>query len=334
MDCLSFLEQASASKLQPVYVLFGDEEFLRRQARAAIQSQVLGTPEDSFGLSVHDGEKASFADVHDDLDSLPFLSSRRLVVVENADPFVTRCRAALEKYVASPSATGVLVLEVRAWPSTTRLAKLVNRAGTIECKTLPAGRLAPWCVAWAAARHSKQLVAAAAQLLLTLVGSEMGLLDQELTKLAIYVGEAKRITEADVDQLVGRSRSAETFKMFDAIGAGRPAEALAILARLFEQGEEPLRLLGAFSWQLRRLAQVARLTQQGRSLGAALEDAGIAPFQRAGCEALLRHLGRRRAERLYDWLIETDLGLKGDSPLPPRTQLEQLVVRLARPRDG
>jgi hypothetical protein len=46
----------------------------------------------------------------------------------------------------------------------------------------------------------------------------------------------------------------------------------------------------------------------------------------------MRWLGRRRLGRLYDWLLQTDLGLKGMSPLPPRTLFERLVVELARPQ--
>jgi DNA polymerase-3 subunit delta len=162
----------------------------------------------------------------------------------------------------------------------------------------------------------------------------MGLLDQEVAKLAVYVGDAPAVTRDDVDKLVGRSRAAETFRIFDAIGAGRPADALAILARLFEQGEDPLQLLGAFSWQLRRLAQVSRHARLGKSLTSALEEAGVPPFARTGVEQQLRHLGRRRLDRLYDWLLEADLAMKSSGALPPRVLLERLVVRLARPRAG
>src|SRR5262249_15441387 len=65
----------------------------------------------------------------------------------------------------------------------------------------------------------KQLTQAGARLLVDLVGTEMGQLDQELTKLAVYVGNASRIDTPDVDQLVGNSRAANTFKILDAIAA-------------------------------------------------------------------------------------------------------------------
>jgi DNA polymerase-3 subunit delta len=178
--------------------------------------------------------------------------------------------------------------------------------------------------------HGKQLTDEAARLLVDLIGQEMGQLDQELAKLAAYVGDGKRIDAADVDRLVGCSREENTWKIFDAIAGGRSAEALAILDRALDQGEDPFRILGAFSMQLRRLAQAYRLTQQGRSLGAALEELNVPPFSQRGLDQQLRHLGRRRAERLYDWLLEIDQGLKGGSQLPSRLLLERLVVGLAR----
>ncbi|HZT79493.1 MAG TPA: DNA polymerase III subunit delta [Gemmataceae bacterium] len=334
MDSLTFLERGGRTKPLPVYVLPGDEDFLKRRVLAALKALVLGEGGDEFGLSTHPGDRAAWAAVHDELQTLPFLSPRRLVVIENADPFVTRHRSALEKYVAQPAANGVLVLDVKNWPASTRLAKLLDNAATITCKALPAHRLPEWCAQWAAARHGKQLAAPAAKLLVDLVGPDMGLLDQELAKLAVYVGDAKRIDSGDVDRLVGNSRAESTWKIFDAIAAGRPGDALALLDRLFDQGEEPLRMLGAFSLQLRRLAQAYRRNQQGVPLPAALEQAGVPPFGVKAAEQQMRHLGRRRLERLHDWLVETDLGLKGGSQLPPRTLLERFVVNLARPPAG
>src|SRR5258708_27730428 len=134
MESLAFLERTN-KKLLPVYVLHGDEDFLKRQVLIALRTRLFGTDGDEFGFSAHAGDKANFAEVHDELQTLPFLSPRRLVAVDNADPFVTRHRAALEKYVADPAEQGILVLDVRTWPANTRLAKLVDNSGTIICKT-------------------------------------------------------------------------------------------------------------------------------------------------------------------------------------------------------
>lgn len=332
MDGLAFLDKPPKAAPQPVYALTGDEEFLKRQVRERLQERLLGDADPAFAVSSYSGDQADWKLVRNELDTLPFLSPLRVVVIEQADPFVTKFRPALENYFTAPAPRGALILVVRTWPKTTRLAKLLPDEATVECKAPPAARLPGWCVAWAKKQYGKALQPSAAELLVELVGPQMGLLDQELAKLAAYAGETKAVTDQDVDRLVGRSRAAETFKIFDAVGQGRAAEALAILARLFEQGEEPLQILGAFSWQLRRLAQVSRLHRQGHSVSAALERAGVQPFARRGVEQQLQHLGWRRLEKLYDWLLEGDLGMKGNSQLPPRVLLERLIVRLARPR--
>ena len=50
MDSLAFLGSASR-KLQPIYVLHGDENFLKRQVLAALRARVFGADGDEFGYS-------------------------------------------------------------------------------------------------------------------------------------------------------------------------------------------------------------------------------------------------------------------------------------------
>jgi len=328
MDSLAFLARAPA-KVLPLYVVYGDESFLKRQVIHAIKQRALGVEADDSALSTYAGETADFAAIFDELETAPFFTPRRLVIVEEADSFVTANRTLLEKKAPGPwPATSTLVLEVKSWPANTRLAKMVADAPAIACKSPPPYKLPEWCVRWAAEKHGQKLAMQAAQLLVDLVGPEMGLLDQEILKLATYVGDKKKIEIADVDVLVGQSRGENTWKIFEAISQGQAGTALTILDRLFDQGEEPFRMVGAFNMQLRRLAQAARLAVQGMSLTAALEQAGVPPFAIRGAEQQLRHLGRARALRLYDWLLEANLGLRGGA-LPERTLLERLVVRLA-----
>jgi DNA polymerase-3 subunit delta len=338
MDSLTFLDRLDKAKPQPLYVLHGDEPFLKRLVLGGIRRVVLGPDADGFAVSTYPGDKATLGAVQDDLQTLPFLAPCRVVVVEDADPFVTRERARLEKLfpelLGRSKPGGVLVLDVKTWSAGTKLAKATPDTSLIVCNAPDSQQLPPWCVAWCQAQHGKALAPAAARLLVELVGTEMGILAQEMEKLAAYAGEAPAINARDVDQLVGQSRAENTFQIFDLIGAGKTGEALAFLDQLFDQGDDPLRLLGAFSWQLRRLAQTARLSAQGVPLNDAMDRAGVAKFPtaRRAAEQQLRHLGRRRLDQIYNWLVETDQGLKGYSQLPPRTLLERLVVRLARPR--
>src|SRR5262249_48626535 len=98
----------------------------------------------------------------------------------------------------------------------------------------------------------------------------------------------------------------------------------------FDQGQDALRVLGALSGQLRRLAKVARLQQLGQSLAQAMDRAGIQPFVARECDQQLRHLGSKRAARVDEWLVQVNYGIKGGSGLPRKVLLERLVIRLAQ----
>jgi DNA polymerase-3 subunit delta len=333
VDALPFLDSAAKAKRLPIYALVGDEGFLRKRVRDRIVSIALGDCDPAFALSIYPGDKLDFSTIRNDLDTLPFLSPCRVVVIDQADDFVTDNRQALERYFEKPSAAGVLILEVSSFPETTKLAKALPDAAKIVCKSPPPYKLPAWCMEWARSRHKRKLTADAAELLVELVGPAMGLLDQEIEKLVVAGGAKPAIDADDVDRLVGRSRSANVFAIMDAIGEGRAGAALGILESLFADGEDPMAVLGPMTAQLRKLAAVGRLIGEGHSLVAAMDIAKVPKWDRArqAFERQVRWLGRRRLASLTGWLVETNLGLKGGNPLPERVQVERLVVKLARP---
>lgn len=328
MDCLTFLNRDLKGKCPSILVVHGDESFLKQMAIARIKEWALGKEADDLSLSLFTGDSTDWSAVIGDLGTPSFFGGNRLVLVEAADPFVSKYRAKLEKYVGEPLTSGSLVLEVKTWTSTTKLAKLIPGTSTITCKAPSSTKLVEWTQQWAVGEHKKAIAPRAARLLVDLVGSDMGLLHQELAKLTVYVGDQERIEMEDVDCLVGNNRTEKTFKIFERIGRGQVAEALTFLDSLITQGEEPLRLLGAFGWHLRRLAQAARASTEGVPLTQAIKEAGLFDIQAATQQ--LRHLGMRRIQKIYPWLLEVDLGMKGDSDLAPRAQLERLIIRLAR----
>lgn len=331
MEALPFLSRKSTS-LEPLYVLAGDETFLKRLVLKRLRDVALGDEPDESAVTVQSGDKAVFAAVWDELESLPFFSPKRVVVIDNADPFVTKYRTYLEKKIEAKAlpATGLFVLDVKAWPANTRLAKMVDDKSTITCKAPPAYKMPQWACEWAASQHQKTMSLPAGNLLVDLVGSEMGLLDQEILKLAIYVGDKNQIGPDDVDRLVGNSRSEKAWMIFDLIGQGQTAAALRFLQKQLEQGEDPQAILGMCGKTIRQLGQAARLiTSQKLGMSAALQQAGVAPFGMKNAEAVLRHLTRGRALKLYDWLLELHLDLRGNSTLEKSTLLERFFLRMA-----
>ncbi len=333
-----------------VQVIFGDEPFLRRLAIQHMRA--IASPDDELPVAVFDGSSVAWRDVHDELATVSLFNPAglRVALVEEADPFVTEHRARLEDYVAQPQSRSVLMLEVSKWASNTRLYKLVEQHGLqVECrspqtnrgrqKVVDESRIVQWLVRWGEARHDVQLARNAAILLLELIGPEFGLLDQELAKLALYTDKSHRISEKMVRELAGGWRAKTAWELIDAALSGDSAEALRQLDRLILSGEVPNGLFGSISWSLRRFAAATRIYQQAERkrtrmrLSQALEQAGFFTWQQDAlrkAEQQLKQLGRERAAQLNQWLLETDLALKGShsSTDMSRLALEHLFIRL------
>jgi DNA polymerase-3 subunit delta len=339
ISAVEYLAGAPQAQSPPVCVIFGGDAFLKRLAMQRFRRAVLGDEDGTFSFVTFDGDDALWRDVRDELATRAMFGGKRLVAVEDADEFVTNNRPQLEDYVARPLSTGVLLLEVSSFPATTRLHKAVAAAGlAIDCAA-PVGKpLLGWLARWAKQQHGIELPAAAAEAIVELIGPELGLIDQELAKLALAVGRGKKVSAELVGRTVGNWRVRKAWDMLDAALGGNAPEAMAQLERLLSSGEHPISVLAQIAATLRRFAAATRLVLQTEAAGRkmdvrqALQEAGVKPFVLQKSEMQLRHLNRHRGAQLHRWLIEADLDLKGDSRLPPRLILERMILRLAAPQ--
>jgi DNA polymerase-3 subunit delta len=341
LDYLSHPEKHPAASVCAAY---GDEDYLKREVLRALRHAVLGDDDGEFSLATFAGDSAELRDVRDALSSVSlFGSGRQMVIVESADAFVTAHRSELEDYVARPVTGSVLVLEVKTWPGNTRLAKAVAKDGlAIDCKSPDRRQVKKWLADRAKKRHGAQLDAAAADALLELLPAELGILDQEVAKLALLAGKSEVIDSQLVYEQAGDWRVRTTWDMIDAACDGRAPEALEQLNRLISGGAAAQELFPQMSYSLRQFAAAVELIQAAEAEGhrvplrTALSQAGVPPFKIAAAERQLRQIGRPRARQLAGWLLAIDLAIKGHNSSPPRArmELERLVVRLSAAASG
>ena len=354
VSALDYLSQPDKHAAPSVCAVFGDEAYLRSEVLATLRRQVLSGEEDGFSLTTFTGKEVQLREVLDAISTVSlFGGGRRLVIVEEADPFVTEYRAQLEDYVARPAKGGVLVLDVKTWPGNTRLAKAVAAGGmTIDCRSAetmkPPERkardreLKAWLTTRAIVLHQVRIDTSAVAALLDLIPPEPGILIQEIAKLALMVGKDRVIGEKFVRENVGGWRTRTTWDMIDAVADGRAAAALAQLGRLIAAGEKPQGLLSQMASSLRRFATAMELVESAEArrqrlpLRNALSQAGVLPFKLNDAERQLRQIGRGRAKQLTRWLLAADLAIKSHNSADDaaRIELERLIVRLAKEGSG
>ncbi len=347
---LDYLASPTKHPVLAFCVVFGDETFLKRQTLHQLREQALVGEDADFSCTEFSGDDVELRTVLDELSTRSMFGgdkSRRMVIVGEADGFVTKHRTRLEELAQHPLSSGVFILEVKTWPSNTRLFKSLSDKGLqIECKEPTPGAVGKWLISWAKQKHNTTLASDAAEQLLEIIGPEMGLLDQELAKLALVAAPTKEgkglptISAQLVRENVGGWRAKTVWDMLDAAAGGNAPEALRQLDRLLSAGEQVLGVFGPISSSLRRFSTATRAIQQAEAQGRkipltnALEQAGVkawpAAMQKA--ESQMKQLGRHRGSQMLRWLLDLDLALKGTSSAPHRARfaLEQLIARMAK----
>lgn len=346
-----FLQNAPQTPRGGVCVLFGDQRFLMIETLHHLQR---GAGQDEELQVVRfPANEARWAYLVDELETQSLFGGGgpKLVVVDEADKFVTENREQLEELAQRRGLAGLLVLLVNKWPGNTRLYKLVNEHGqAIDCnlpatgsgqkKKLDESQISKWITTRARQPHGFSLALNAINLLKELCGYELGRVEQELAKLALHVSPGQTVSQEQVQAVVGGWRTETMWNAIDAAIDGDAAASLRMLDKLFRNEEVPLALFGQLSWSLRRYVQAfhaveaARLDGQKPNLRGAFLAAGIRDWEIPKAEARMERLGRAKLLQLADWLLAADRQLKRSHSHESRGRLvlEKLVLLLADSR--
>lgn len=206
--------------LKPVYALIGPDPFLQQQTLLGLMRQI---PDDAQRIEL-DGERAELAEVFDELRSFAMFGGTKVVVLRNAELFVTRFRSQVEDYLAAPSSSATLVLRLPALPANQRVYKLIDKLGGIAKCEVPKD-LGRWIIEQGKSAHRLAVAPDAARLLAELVGADLGRLDNELAKLALQSADGK-LQAKDIAGTVAFQREQQMWDMTNELAAGRVAQAL------------------------------------------------------------------------------------------------------------
>ena len=350
-----FLEKQSSQDHTGACAIFGSERFLKRLAVKKIIESI-GGDDDDFVPSEFDSNHASWPaiwpDVHDELSTRSLFggNSPKIVVVDDADKFVTENRDRLHDHVSHAKGNGLLVLIVNTWASNTKLYKLIDKVGfQIRCdppktsaksKTVDEPRIVQWLIQRAEEEYEFSLPKMGGQILVDLTNCEFGRMDQELQKLSLFADAKGKVSQETVQKVVGGWRARTMWDAVDAAADGDAKRAVTLLDQLLRSGEHPLGLFGQLSWSLRRYSTTSEIVmrqmrqQKKPDLASAVRQSGFRSWggEIETAQTRIKQLGRKRAELMLDWLLEADMQLKKTHSQEDRGRLvlEKLFVRMAK----
>ena len=311
----------------PIHLYWGDDEAARTRAVEALIAERTDPAWQSINLSRLDGSDAVQAgQALEEARTPPFGGGDRVVLLQRS-PFCSQCPAELAQQLEAnleliPDNCHLLLVspgKPDARLRTTKALQKLVKAGdaTEKSFTLPAiwdGAGQVELVQRTALDLRLKLEPAAAEALSDAIGSDSARLASELEKLSLYVGSGQPITAAAVAALVG-SQATNALQVGDALLAGRPAEAIALVEALLAANEPALRIVATLSGQIRGWLWVSLLDRQGeQDVNAIAKAAGIGnPKRIYVMRKQIRGREPKRFLHLLSQLLEVESALKRGS---------------------
>jgi DNA polymerase III delta subunit len=249
-------------KWKPYILFYGEEGYFRRVGlEAALHELHVGTPE--LNVSVFE-ERADAGDVARAMETLPFMSEVRAVVLKNTDLLTSAAAAELTEPItkAHMPRGNVLLITLNGKPDKRKqlYKKIAAEGMLVECTPPSDNELARYAVQ-AAKTRGLILSLQNAQYLCELCGGEPGALETELEKLgAVCLGN---ISREEIEKYTAKSRQFNVFRIHDLLCAQKLGEANQAINRMLLDDSNPVGFISLIAGNFRQML-VARACRDAR----------------------------------------------------------------------
>ena len=306
-----------------VYLLFGEEVFLRNTYKKRLREAVVG--EDVMNFARFEGKGLDVDELIRLADTMPFFAERRLILIEDSG-FFKSASEALVKYLPEMPDTTCLVFAESEVDKRNKLYKKVKSLGyAAEMARQDAAQLGRWA-GGILAKEGRKITNRTMELFLSMVGDDMENIRMELEKLISYTMGRDVITDEDVKAVCTIRVNSRIFEMVAAIAGRQTRRAMELYEDLLTLKEPPMRILFLIARQFNQILQVKELMEKGMDRGTIASKLKLQPFVAGKTMPQARQFSREQIFSYVNSCIEAEEAVK-TGRLSDRLAVELLITR-------
>lgn len=288
-----------------VTVLTGTNDYVRLTALRKLTADFTAKHGD-FGIEQIDASQTDFGRLLETVASLPFLASRRMVIVHdlNGNKLLSE---QIEQFLDAVSDTTDLIVVERKFDKRLTLYKtLKKRTEFKEFNELDERGLTSWLVDEAKAKGGVLKPNDASYLVERAGTNQMGL-SFELDKLLSY---DQTVTKQSIDLLIEPLPRSSVFDLLDAAFSGNKERAMRLYEDQRKQQVEPQAIMGMIAWQVHILA-VVKFNEKD-SADTIAKSAKLNPYVVRKTMNVTRNLTQQQVRELVSQTLTLDVRLKSE----------------------
>jgi DNA polymerase-3 subunit delta len=269
-----------------------------------------------------DGEEATYERIAEAINGLPFLASKKLVLLRAPSAQKRFVEEAEKLLTDMPETNDVVIVEPKLDKRLSYYKYLKQNTELTEYTQPDENGMAAWLQREAKARNGS-IGSNDARYLIERTGSNQQNLSNELDKLLLH---SDAVTRAGIDLLTEASPQSTIFQLLEAAFAGNTRQALALYAEQRALKVEPQQIIAMLGWQLHVLAVIK--TAGDRSADEIARDAKMSPFVVRKSQNVARRLTLAQLKTLISDLLVIDTLSKRTS-LDLDEALQHFILKLA-----
>lgn len=255
---------------------------------------------DALALEKIDAEEAEPSAVLEAVQSLPFLASRKMVIVRNLTGNKD-LSGQIEQIIDSAGDTTDLIFYEPSPDKRTAAFKVLKSRTQLEEHTeLDSQGLANWLVEQAQ-KLGGIISRADAGYLVERLGPNQELLANELDKLLSYSPE---ISRGNIDLLTVKNPQSKVFDLLDAVFSSNKKRALELYDEQRAQKVEPQAIIAMMAWQLELIALA--FYGKGKDANQIAKDAGVSPYPITKAQRLAAKMNETGLKNLIQKVLIID----------------------------
>lgn len=319
MSYMKALQQVRKNKIPPVILLYGLESYFIQNLQSEIIKNIIGN-NDNESLSTYDLEEIPIEEVITEAETYPFFDSKKLILVNNPLfltakqkklPFNHNIKK-LEEYINNPVdySTIVFIGAYDKLDNRKKITKLMKKqAMVVECNPIKDYELNQWIKSLATDLQIS-ITPDAYEVFEAELVANLHLIQNELIKLATFVGKDGVVTKEIAESLISQTANSTALRLVDAVIERNLHKAISIYHDLEKINEEPIALIALLAFQFRVIFQVKLLKQKGYSQPQMQKQIGAHPYVIKIAAERERRFTVEKLEVIFEKLTNADASIK------------------------
>ncbi len=296
-----------------LYLLYGNDVYLMESYSKTIKSTIISEENEIMNFDLFSGNKSNVEEIINSINTMPFLSEKRLVYVKNSGFFLSSRKNEADillKNISNIFLDTILIFFEEEIDKRSKFFKEFSKIGSVvEIVSYSGKDLLTW-IKKKFKENGIEIKDEVSEYLIKTSGTDMKTLLSEILKLSDFKGCTGELLLSDIDKVCTKSSESKVFDLISEIGNKNSKKAIELYNNMIKMKESPFLILSLLSRQFKIIYLYKRMLNEGYDRNYISSKAGINPYFSKEYEKQSINFSEKELKNALEDCLLTDYNIK------------------------